>query len=132
MCATYHTEDMADIAAICGDEIAQALMERLPGIEIKIPAAYSPSNPLAKLERAHADILIKELAGNKIYIPTKQGRVDTRAQAHKLADDGLTTMDIALALHVSERHIRTLLSTKALPRKVDDRQLDLEDWLGEA
>lgn len=125
------TEDMEDVQAICGDDVAQELLNKLPGVEVKVPARWSANNPLARIDRDKAERLIKDLAGNKFYVPTHIGRTDTRRAALQLRGEGQSTIEIALELKVSERHVRNLLSGKPLPRRKihDDRQVDLEDFL---
>ncbi len=125
------TEDMEDVQAICGEDVARELMEKLPGVEVKVPARWSASNPLARIDRDKAERLIKDLAGNKFYVPTHIGRTDTRRAALALRNEGQSTIEIALELKVSERHVRNLLSGKPLPRRKihDERQIDLEDFL---
>lgn len=127
----FHTEDMADIAAICGDDIALELMTKLPGVEVKVPLHWSADNPLSRLSREAADVIIRDLAGNKFYIPTRTDRVDNKAAVLRLYREGKTALDIALELRISERYVRMIMSGKCLPkqRKVDERQIDLEDFL---
>ncbi len=131
--AKHLSEDMRDIYDICGEGVVEELLNKLPGVEVKIPLKWSPSNPLARIERVLADLLIAELPGNKIYIPTHVGRGETRQAALKMREDGMTTLAIGLELGVSERYARTLVSGKRLQRRkvVDPRQVDLEDFLKE-
>ncbi|KZL29430.1 hypothetical protein [Pseudovibrio sp. WM33] len=131
--AKHLTEDMRDIYDICGKEMVEELLSKLPGVEVKIPLKWSQNNPLALIDRVFADLLIAELPGNKIYIPTHVGRGETREAALKMRKDGMTTLAIGLELGVSERYARTLVSGKKLPRRkpVDPRQIDLEDLLKE-
>ena len=126
-----YTEDLADIAAICGEDVADELLAKLPGIEIKVPLHWREDHPLALIDRDKADCIIRHLSGNKFYIPTRTDRTDNRAEALKLHATGLSTIEIALKLHVSERYIRMILSDKRIPirRKCDDRQIDLEEYL---
>lgn len=132
--AKHLTEDMRDVAEICGDDVAEELLAKLPGVEVKVPAKWSAHNPLARIDRAKAERLILDFAGNKFYVPTHSDRLDTRKLARQMAQDGQNTIDIALKLNVSERHVRNLLSGKRLARRrvVDDRQIDLEDYLNTA
>lgn len=135
MARSFFSEDMADIADICGQAVALELLSVLPGVEIKVPLTFSPDNPLSRLKRETADLLIKELAGNKFYVPTRRERIDTKAAARRLNREGQSSLEIALALHVSERYVRILLADRKRPAKrvkVDERQIDLEDWLSNA
>ncbi|WP_395173935.1 hypothetical protein [Roseibium alexandrii] len=128
----FFTEDMRDLAAICGEAVALELQAELPGVEIKVPLHWSPDNPLSRLKRETADIIIKEFAGNKFYVPTRRERVDTKAAARRLNSQGKSNLEIALQLHVSERYVREILAGKKKPKqskKADDRQADLEEWL---
>ncbi|WP_102866751.1 hypothetical protein [Pseudovibrio exalbescens] len=125
------TEDMRDVCEICGEDVALELLTKLPGVEVKVPARWSEANPLSRISRDKAERLIADFAGNKLYVPTHADRLDTRKIARQMAQDGQNTIDIALRLNVSERHVRNLLSGKRLPRprKVDDRQIDLEEFI---
>ncbi|MBO9421729.1 hypothetical protein J7481_19635 [Labrenzia sp. R4_2] len=132
MSSPFFTEDMRDIADICGRAVALELLAELPGVEIKVPLQWSPDNPLSRLKRETADIIIREFAGNKFYVPTRRERIDTKAAARRLNKQGKSKLEIAIELHVSERYVRGILSggkTAARARKVDDRQIDLEDFL---
>lgn len=106
----FMTEDMEDIVAICGEQVALELMKVLPGIEIKVPRDWTPDNPLSRLKRETAEVIIRNLAGNKFYVPTRSGRSNKRALARQLSEHGMNTIDIALELEVSERYVRRLLS----------------------
>jgi len=120
------TGDMADVADICGTDIAQALVNSLPGIEVKIPKTWSQHNVLARLERAIADVLIENFPGDVFYIPTGKGSTETRQQARTLRLEGKTNTEIALQLGITERHVRGLLNSELpAPRKVDSRQIDM-------
>ena len=129
--ALFYTEDMQDIADICGHDVALELLQKLPGVEIKVPLHWSAENPLARISREAADKIIEAAPGTKFYVPTRTDRA-SKTKARQLHGEGKSTLDIALELHVSERYVRMLLQgRKALPkpRKVDDRQVDLEDFL---
>ena len=120
------TGDMADVADICGIEIAQALVEQLPGIEIKVPKVWSKNSVLARLERAIADVLIDTFPGDIFYVPTGKGSSETRIKARTLRLEGKSNTEIALQLGITERHVRGLLNSELpAPRKVDPRQIDM-------
>ena len=65
------TEDMAMIADIVGRDVVDELMATLPGIEIKVPLHWTEDNPLARLDRETADLLIGQFPGDKFYVPTR-------------------------------------------------------------
>nr|WP_321482217.1 hypothetical protein [uncultured Cohaesibacter sp.] len=123
------SEDMAMIADIVGRDVVDELMTKLPGIEVKVPLHWTQDNPLSRIDREVADLLIREFPGDKFYIPTRLRQADNKAEAHRLAKEGLTSIDIAIQLRVSERYVRMLLAGKTLPRRVDERQMDIEDFL---
>ncbi|WP_319530837.1 hypothetical protein [uncultured Cohaesibacter sp.] len=124
------TEDMGMIADIVGREVVDELMTKLPGIEIKVPLHWTEDNPLSRLDRDIADVLIQQFPGDKFYVPTRLRKADNRAEALRLHKEGLGSIEIALALRISERYVRMLLAGKALPSRVDERQMDIEDFLG--
>lgn len=120
------TGDIADVADICGIEIAQALVDNLPGIEVKIPKRWSQNSVLVHLERAMADVLIENFPGDIFYVPTGKGSTETRELARTLRLAGSTNTEIALQLGITERHVRGLLNSELpAPRKVDPRQIDM-------
>ncbi|WP_321448436.1 hypothetical protein [uncultured Cohaesibacter sp.] len=124
------TEDMAMIADIVGREVVDELMATLPGIEIKVPQHWTEDNPLARLDRKTADLLVEQFPGDKFYVPTRLRKADNRAEALRLHKEGMGSIEIALSLRISERYVRMLLAGKALPSGVDVRQMDIEDFLG--
>ncbi|WP_310620905.1 hypothetical protein [Flexibacterium corallicola] len=125
------SDDMSAVLEHCGEEVAQELMDRLPGVEIKVPLAYSKGNPLTRLEVETAECIIEKFAGEKLYVPTTAVRIDKVAAAREMRKEGKTSLEVALALEVSERYARTLLSRTGLPkpRRVHPDQIDLEDYL---
>jgi len=125
------TEDMRDIAETLGEHVVVELMAKLKGVEVKVPLRWSQNNPLCRLDRKIADLIISTYPGDKFYIPNQFERVDNRALVAQLLKDGMSTIDIALKLELSERHVRNLAAGRKLPRKqkIDDRQIDLEDYL---
>lgn len=126
------TEDMNLIGDILGMPIVEELMQKLPGIEIKVPTHWTKENPLSRLNQETADLIIGNFPGDKFYVPTRLQPLDKKAEARRLADEGHSPLDIALTLRISERYVRMLLSGKSLPRYVDERQLDIEDIIGRA
>ncbi|MDF1777561.1 MAG: hypothetical protein P1V13_16140 [Rhizobiaceae bacterium] len=127
----FLTEDMASIADVVGRDVVDELMAKLPGIEVKVPLHWTQDNPLSRIDRETADLLIREFPGDKFYIPTRLRQANNKAEALRLANQGQTSIDIAIQLRVSERYVRMLLAGKVLPRKVDARQMDIEDLLGD-
>ncbi|MCT4654379.1 MAG: hypothetical protein N4A65_01080 [Cohaesibacter sp.] len=121
------TEDMNLIADILGMPIVEELMQKLPGIEIKVPTLWTKENPLSRLSRETADLIISNFPGDKFYVPTRLQPFDKKIEARRLADEGKSPLDIALTLRISERYVRMLLAGKVLPRRFDERQLDIED-----
>lgn len=120
------TGDLLYVADIISEEVAQALVDRLPGIEVKIPKTWSKNSVLAMLDRKYADALIAKFPGDVFYIPTGKVSVDTRKKARNLRKDGKTNTEIALKLGITERHVRSLLnSDPRLPRRHDPRQIDM-------
>lgn len=120
------TGDMALLAETCGVKIAKRLVDVLPGIEVKVPKEYSEASILAQLDRETADIIIDYCPGSILYVPTGKASVKTRPAAHKMRAEGRTNCEIALALEVTERHVRALLQyAPRLPKKADPRQIDM-------
>jgi len=119
------TGDMADVAEYCGADIARALCEKLPGIEIKIPSVWTETSMLAALPRKVADAIIASFSAERLYIPTDKHSPNTRGKARALHKDGLTNPEIALQLGVSERHVRSLLNSEQGNRRADPNQIEM-------
>jgi hypothetical protein len=130
----YHfKDDLADVAAICGEDVAIELVTKLPGIEVKIPARFSESNPLAMIDREIADRLIERFPGDKLYIPMKIVDSSKTLEISKLHEQGKLSLEIALMTGVTERYVRQVLAKSGRKgiAKTDDRQMDIERYLGD-
>ncbi len=119
------TKDMKDVADTIGVEVAQNLVDTLPGLEVKIPKVWSPDSVLALLDRKTADVLIKFYPGDILYVPTMKFSAETRPAAIRLHAQGRSNRQIALELKVTERHIRNLLNSEPRLKKHDHRQIDM-------
>lgn len=121
---TLFTGDMADVSALCGQDVALALVETLPGLEVKIPREWSGKSMLRHLPREVAEKLIKTFPAETLYIPTQKGSANTRIQAKSLRGEGRTNAEIALELGITERHVRGLLNSSGC-RARDPRQIEM-------
>lgn len=117
--------DMRDVADTLGINIAQHMVDVLPGIEIKIPLRWSKDSALSMLNRKIADIVIACYPGDVIYVSTGRNSENRRPNAIRLRGEGKTNREIAIQLKVSERQIRHLLNTEPRLKKPDPRQIEL-------
>jgi hypothetical protein len=126
---TNWSGDMADVADICGNDVARELCEQLPGIRLYVPAELSESNPLTRIDLAIAERLIAMLPGSELYIPSRRkSSQETLAAIEALLDRGLSTQDIALELDITQAYIFKLRREKGVPKiahRPDPRQLPL-------
>lgn len=108
-----------DVAEALGLPIVIKLVRHFGGAEISIPKKMSAGHPLrVALGKEDAEALAGYLGNSQIYVPMmKRSRVrDVLALEAK----GRNRTEIALALGMSQRHVRRLAS-----KHVDDRQIDL-------
>lgn len=120
------TGDLMYVADTISIEAAQAMLNILPGIEVKVPKVWSENSPLCLLPKHIAEKIIATFPGDVFYIPTGKVSTDTRKKVVQLRKDGKTNTAIALELHITERHVRGLLNSgPRLPRHHDPRQIDM-------
>ncbi len=126
---TEWSGDMADVAEICGENVAQELCDKLPGILLYVPKSPREQGPICKLDGAIAERLITQFGGDKIYIPSKRKTfMDTFEIIEELVDEGLTTQEIALKLGVTQTYVFKVRRKAGAPKissKPDPRQLPL-------
>ncbi len=123
---------MGQIAEKCGEQVAEALMNELPGTRFYVPQKLTKNGPLARINEECALALIAEYAGETLYIPSKfsmrpslQERFD---EIEALIDAGLTTSQIAAKLGISQTYvfqIRKNMGAPKISKKPDPRQLPL-------
>ena len=131
---TRFTGDMADVAEICGADVAEAVLETLPGLNVYIPLKRQENGLIAKLDEAIAERLIQHFGGDRIYVSDPSKPVASkRAQVKDMAEAGLTVQEIALELGITERRVyqlRQLIGLEGVAPKQkrnDPRQIDLFD-----
>ena len=91
--------DMAEVARLCGDDVARELCEKLPGIRLYVPHDFTEHNPVQLLNRSIARRLMAKFGGGPITIPKlRRSWQETYREIEALLDEGLTTQQIALKL----------------------------------
>lgn len=125
--------DMADVAETCGEDVAEELVAKLPGIVFYVPKRIREDKDglINRLDPALAERLVATFGGGKLYVgkgrPTYQ---DTFEAIEELVDEGLTVPRIALKLGVTEAWIYRCRRKAGAPRiadKSDPRQSSLFD-----
>lgn len=126
---TVWSGDMADVAEICGDEVARELCEKLPGIWLYIPKKWTANTALHHIDRQMAERLMAAFGGGKIETPGKRRSADDTFRAvEELVDRGLTTQQIALQLDITQAYVFQLRRRAGAPKiasKPDPRQRPL-------
>lgn len=123
--------DMADVADICGEEVAAELCAKLPGILLYVPKKYRDKGKIAYLNPRLAESLVAHFGGDTIYIPSKRKTYqDTFQEIEALVDKGLTTAEIALKLGVTQGYVfkvRKKAGAPLIANKPDPRQISFFD-----
>ncbi|HEY9212079.1 MAG TPA: hypothetical protein VIQ29_04400 [Ancylobacter sp.] len=129
---------LREVAEYCGIDVALALVKEFGGGRIWIPGAWTSGNILNRLGEDAAHSLISAFANSSMDIPrshlTPLGRRRVILQLH--AEDMLQR-DIARQLGCTQRVVSAMLNAtgplldvpKRRVRKVDPRQIDIEDLL---
>lgn len=121
--------DMADVAEMCGEDVARELCSKLPGIQLYVPSSLTQKTPLNRIEKDIAEQLIAQFCGDTLSVPSQRNSSsDTFAAVEALVDKGLTTQEIALKLGITQAYVFQVRRKAGAPRianKVDPRQLPL-------
>ena len=103
---TEWTRDMADVAAICGNNVAQELSDKLPGAFLYVPKKRRGKGPISRLNDDTAEVLVRNFGGDRIYIPTKRRAWrDTFNAIENLVKKGLSTQEIAMQLGITQGYV---------------------------
>ncbi|WP_170432963.1 hypothetical protein [Ruegeria arenilitoris] len=103
---------MGEVARLCGDEVAHAMMKSMGGARFYVPKKYTATGPLAVLSREHAEALIAEFGAEIIYVPSAQDNADIKEQrfqeVERLVQAGVSTAEIANRLSISQTYVFAL------------------------
>ena len=123
--------DMAEVARLCGDDVARELCEKLPGIRLYVPHDFTEHNPVRLLNRSTARRLMAKFGGGPITIPKlRRSWQETYREVEALLDEGLTTQQIALKLGITQHYVfqvRRKAGAVKIANRPDSRQLSLFD-----
>lgn len=121
--------DMADVADICGEDVARELCEKLPGIQLYVPKSPKEESRVNRLEKAAAERLIMHFGGDTLRVPSsRRSSRETFEAVEALIDKGLTTQEIALRLGITQAYVFKVRRQAGAPRiahRPDPRQLPL-------
>ena len=119
--------DMADVAAICGDDVAEELSRVLPGITLYVPKSESETSPLMRINVSIAERLRTSFGGDTIYVSSLRPSSEERFEAiQAFIDKGYTVQEAALKVGISERwarKCRELAGSPKITKAPDPRQL---------
>lgn len=97
-----------------GLRVALKLMAALGGRDVKFPKNPAPDHPVAlALGMDDAAALCENLAGQQIYVPHGRRTRSQRQAVKALEAEGRDRTAIAVALGISERHVRRLANRTA-------------------
>lgn len=112
------SEAFAAIAVAVGEDLAQLLTDKFPGVQIYVPLVASENH---WLRVAIGDDAIARLiafyGGSRVNVPMRQGRHNRVRELRRAG--ALTRAQIAIETGYSERHVYRILSER------DDRQIDM-------
>jgi len=96
---------LKEVEEYCGRAVAIEMMEKLGGMELKIPSKITPDNPLSLMSRENAQSVIDNFVpGENFYVP--QGRLSNYEMAREMLARDALSRDICLTFGVSERTVR--------------------------
>lgn len=120
--------DMAAVAEICGEEVAQELYDHLPGIALYVSRAPRADSLMLRLPEHIAEQLVRQMAGDTIYVSAKRTEsAVTFAEIEALIDKGMTVPEVALHMGLTSGWIRECRRNHGAPRlqdKVHPNQLN--------
>ena len=124
---------MQPIAELCGFEVAQELVRVWGGIRVYIPISGKNSH-MDGLSDIAKERLCKYFPGDYFEVPKTllNDPGETRRLALQMAREGISVEEIAKNLEVTQRWIYKILQSNPEYRRnnqLDERQIDLEDWL---
>lgn len=130
------TKELREVAKLCGVETAAALVREFGGTRIWVPKKWSRDHFLNDIGEDAAVQFFAYFAKSELSVPrtlfTAAGRRELIRQLH---DAGLRDREIARTLGCSQRVVRDELGGRPRAvsadrrRRVDPRQLDLEEYL---
>lgn len=130
------TKELREVAKLCGVPTAAALVREFGGTRLWVPKVWRGDHPLNDIGEEEARRLFAFFGSSEVSIPrtllSPQGRRDMIRRLH---GKGLRQREIARALGCSQRVVRDELGGRPRAvsadrrRKVDPRQLDLEQYL---
>lgn len=107
-------DKLTDIVAdAVGYDVLKTLQTALGGTEFYFPSPERLSHNHILVQVLGYDVavsLLREVGGCNFYIPRANGREDRDDEYLKAYNDGMTNAEIALALKVSQRHVRRVLN----------------------
>lgn len=106
------------LADALGEKRALELAERFGGLPTYVSLKYSPRNLWsAVLTEREWPRVVEVCGGQHVCLPRGTFLQPVKRRIFELAEQGLSTRNIALALRVSQRHVQRMLSGLSLPRK---------------
>lgn len=130
MCKT-----LREVADLCGMDCACELVRVFGGVRLWVPMHLSAGHILNRLGESHAIALVRAFGHSSLDVPRQLLTAAGRALViDRLTRDGLSQGEIAILVGLSQRSVSRaqnghLAARPPRLRRVDPRQIDLEDWL---
>ncbi|NVJ90860.1 MAG: helix-turn-helix domain-containing protein [Methylocystaceae bacterium] len=125
-------KSLEEVVDLCGIDAAKELVAVWGGVKIYIPRSGSNAF-MDEVTTKTCNLLCEHFTGEYLDVPKSVtgDPGETRRLAKVLVQDGMSISEVARKLDVTERHIYRLLQNANIKKKkkVDDIQLDLEDYL---
>lgn len=107
---------LLDVAEALGLRVALGLMQHFGGRDVKFPRDPAPDHEVVKaLGEADAKAVCAFLSGQQVYVPHNRARRSYRPAVLDMQRRGMSRVEIARALGLSERHVRWLANRPADP-----------------
>lgn len=98
---------LIDVAETFGLGVALTLMQHFGGQEVEFPRRRPAPSLVKALGEQRAWDLCHFLSGQRIYVPHGKSRLK-RLEVQRLSESGRGRREIAVALGISQRHVRRL------------------------
>lgn len=102
---------LADVAEVCGNRAALALLAHFEGLDLYFPHNPTPDHPIIKaLGEKDGQAVCHHLAGETVTIPLRSAQ-KRKARIRELHHAGYSTARIAREMKMTQRWVRMVVRT---------------------